>query len=89
MRCVYLDLDGTLLGRNASLLHDGDGAVSLLGMRAIEACLRADLEVVLTSGRRRAQVAEPPQFERPGNIVLVQTATGIEAFITGTEPGIR
>jgi hydroxymethylpyrimidine pyrophosphatase-like HAD family hydrolase len=57
-RCVYLDLDGTLLGRRASLLHDGDGRVSLLGPRAIEACLRADVEVVLMSGRRKAQVAE-------------------------------
>jgi hypothetical protein len=55
---LYLDLDGTLLGAGASLLHDGEGAVSLLGARAIEACLRADVEVVLMSGRRRAQVAE-------------------------------
>jgi hydroxymethylpyrimidine pyrophosphatase-like HAD family hydrolase len=54
----YLDLDGTLLGRGASLLHDGEGAVSLLGVRAIEACLRARVEVVLMSGRRRANVAE-------------------------------
>jgi hydroxymethylpyrimidine pyrophosphatase-like HAD family hydrolase len=55
---LYLDLDGTLLGRGASLFHDGEGAVSLLGPRAIEACLRAEVEVVLMSGRRRAQVAE-------------------------------
>jgi hydroxymethylpyrimidine pyrophosphatase-like HAD family hydrolase len=55
---LYLDLDGTLLGRGASLFHDGEGAVSLLGPRAIEACLRAEIEVVLMSGRRRAQVAE-------------------------------
>jgi hypothetical protein len=54
----YLDLDGTLLGRGASLLHDGEGAVSLLGARAIEALLRAGVEIVLMSGRRRAQVAE-------------------------------
>lgn len=54
----YLDLDGTLLGRAGSLLHDGEGGVSLLGARAIEACLRADVEVVLMSGRRRANVAE-------------------------------
>lgn len=58
MRCAYVDLDGTLLGRGASLLHDGDGGVSLLGVRAIEACLRAGVEVVLMSGRRRAQVNE-------------------------------
>jgi hydroxymethylpyrimidine pyrophosphatase-like HAD family hydrolase len=55
---LYLDLDGTLLGARASLMHDGDGAVSLLGVRAMEACLRASIEVVLMSGRRRAQVAE-------------------------------
>ena len=54
----YVDLDGTLLGRAGSLLHDGEGRVSLLGARAIEACLRADVEVVLMSGRRRANVAE-------------------------------
>jgi hydroxymethylpyrimidine pyrophosphatase-like HAD family hydrolase len=54
----YVDLDGTLLGRAGSLLHDGEGRVSLLAVRAIEACLRADVEVVLISGRRRANVAE-------------------------------
>jgi phosphoglycolate phosphatase len=58
MRCVYLDLDGTLLGRGASLLHDGDGAVTIEGVRAVQACLRAGVEVVLMSGRRRAQVFE-------------------------------
>jgi hypothetical protein len=57
-RCLYVDLDGTLLGRGASLLHDGEGAVTLDGVRAIQACLRADVEVVLMSGRRRAQVFE-------------------------------
>jgi phosphoglycolate phosphatase len=58
VRCLYLDLDGTLLGRGASLLHDGEGQVSIDGVRAVQACLRADVEVVLMSGRRRLQVAE-------------------------------
>jgi hydroxymethylpyrimidine pyrophosphatase-like HAD family hydrolase len=58
MRCLYLDLDGTLLGRGASLLHDGEGQVSIEGVRAVQACLRAGVEIVLMSGRRRAQVAE-------------------------------
>jgi hydroxymethylpyrimidine pyrophosphatase-like HAD family hydrolase len=58
MRCLYLDLDGTLLGRGASLLHDGEGEVTIDGVRAIQACLRAGVEVVLMSGRRRAQVQE-------------------------------
>ena len=58
LRCAYVDLDGTLLGQRASLLHDGEGGISIAAVRAVEACLRADVEVVLMSGRRSAQVAE-------------------------------
>jgi phosphoglycolate phosphatase len=58
LRCVYCDLDGTLLGRGASLVHDGEGEFSLLGVRALEACHRAGVEVVIYSGRRKAQVFE-------------------------------
>ncbi len=58
VRCLYVDLDGTLLGRGASLVHDGEGGISFEGVRAIQACLRADVEIVLMSGRRRIQVAE-------------------------------
>jgi phosphoglycolate phosphatase len=58
IRCVYTDLDGTLLGHGASLFRDADGAFSLLAARALEACFRADVEVVLKSGRRKAQVME-------------------------------
>src|SRR2546430_653904 len=61
-RCAYVDLDGTLLGRGASLLHDGEGSVSIEGVRAVQACLRAGVELVLMSGRRRAQVAEPARL---------------------------
>jgi hydroxymethylpyrimidine pyrophosphatase-like HAD family hydrolase len=58
VRCLYLDLDGTLLGPGGSLFHDADGAVTLLGARAVEACLRAGVEVVPVSGRRGANVRE-------------------------------
>jgi phosphoglycolate phosphatase len=58
IRCLYIDLDGTLLGRAASLLHDGEGNISIKGVRAIEACLRAEVEIVLMSGRRSVPVAE-------------------------------
>lgn len=58
LRCLYVDLDGTLLGRGASLLRDAEGAFTTIGVRALEACARADVEVVLYSGRRRAQVFE-------------------------------
>jgi phosphoglycolate phosphatase len=57
-RCLYLDLDSTLLGRGASMLHDGEGNVTIDGVRAVQACLRAGVEVVLMSGRRGAQVME-------------------------------
>jgi hydroxymethylpyrimidine pyrophosphatase-like HAD family hydrolase len=53
VRCLYVDLDGTLLGAGASFLHDADGAFSLLGARALEACARAGVEVVIYSGRRQ------------------------------------
>jgi phosphoglycolate phosphatase len=54
LRAAYVDMDGTLLGRGASLLHDADGAFTLLGARALEACARADVEVVPYSGRRQS-----------------------------------
>jgi hydroxymethylpyrimidine pyrophosphatase-like HAD family hydrolase len=58
IRCVYTDLDGTLLGRGASLFRDADGNFTLLPARALEACHRAGVEVVIKSGRRKAQVME-------------------------------
>jgi penicillin-binding protein 1A len=39
--------------------------------------------------RRRAELGKVPEFERPGNVIMVMTAGGLEAFIAGTEPGIR
>jgi len=58
MRCLYVDLDGTLLGPGASLLRGADGRFSGLAVRALEACWRADVEVVLYSGRRQQSVFE-------------------------------
>jgi phosphoglycolate phosphatase len=58
VRCLYVDMDGTLLGPNASLLTDADGRFSLRGVRALEACARAGVEVVLYSGRRQSSVFE-------------------------------
>jgi len=58
LRCVYTDLDGTLLGPGASLFRDAERGFTLLPARALEACHRAGVEVVLKSGRRRAQVME-------------------------------
>ena len=58
MRCVYLDLDGTLLGPGASLLRGAEGRFALEGVRALQACARADAEVMLFSGRRQSSVFE-------------------------------
>jgi hydroxymethylpyrimidine pyrophosphatase-like HAD family hydrolase len=54
LRAAYLDMDGTLFGRGGSLFHDADGAFTMLGARALEACARAGVEVVPYSGRRRS-----------------------------------
>src|SRR5680860_245301 len=58
LRCVYTDLDGTLLGHGASLFTDHDGDFSMMQARGLEACSRAGVEVVIMSGRRRVQVHE-------------------------------
>lgn len=92
IRCLYLDLDGTLLGRGASLLHDGEGRVSIQGVRAIEACLRADVEIVLMSGRRSLPVAEDARllgqssyiFEAGACVVL---GAGSLGPATAADPG--
>ncbi len=58
MRCLYVDLDGTLLGPNASLLTGADGRFSAMGVRALEACARVGAEVVIYSGRKQSSVFE-------------------------------
>ncbi|MCB0862766.1 MAG: HAD family phosphatase [Solirubrobacterales bacterium] len=58
LRCVYTDLDGTLLGAGASLFTDEEGRFSMFQARALEACSRAGVEVVIMSGRRQVQVHE-------------------------------
>ena len=56
LRCVYTDLDGTLLGPMGALFRDPEGEFTLRQARALEACHRARVEVVIMSGRREAQV---------------------------------
>ena len=56
LRCVYTDLDGTLLGFRGSLFRDPEGNFSLRQARALEACHRAGVEVVIMSGRRESTV---------------------------------
>jgi hydroxymethylpyrimidine pyrophosphatase-like HAD family hydrolase len=87
MRALYVDLDGTLLGPDGTLLRGGDHAFSLAAVRALEACHRADVEVVLMSGRRKVTVAENARlfgqssyiFEAGSCLVL----DGEETWLTG------
>jgi len=88
LRCVYTDLDGTMLGKGASLLHDSDGNFSTLAVRALEACHRAGVEVVIKSGRRKAQVMEDARLiGQPAYIY--EMGAGLvdgdeEVFLTGS-----
>jgi hydroxymethylpyrimidine pyrophosphatase-like HAD family hydrolase len=92
LRCVYLDLDGTLLGQGASLLHDGEGRVALDGARAVQACLRAGVEVMLMSGRRRGPLAEDARLFGQSSFIYETGACvvldGEEHWLTGAmRPG--
>ncbi|MGC9220122.1 MAG: HAD family hydrolase [Solirubrobacteraceae bacterium] len=57
LRALYVDLDGTLLGPGGSLFSSPDG-FSLDGARALQACDRAGVEVVATTGRKQPGVWE-------------------------------
>jgi phosphoglycolate phosphatase len=92
LRCVYTDLDGTMLGQGASLLRDAEGNFSSLAIRALEACHRAGVEVVIKSGRRKAQVYEDARLiGQPAYIY--EMGCGLvdgpeEVFLTGDlQPG--
>jgi hydroxymethylpyrimidine pyrophosphatase-like HAD family hydrolase len=73
-------------------MHDGDGGISLLGPRAVEACLRADVELVLMSGRRKASVAESARLFGASSYIYeagsVLVFEGEEHWMTGSHrPG--
>jgi len=92
VRVLYADMDGTLLGPGGSLFRDAEQKPTNLGARAIEACLRADVELVLMSGRGRRSLAEDVRlfgqtsyiYEAGACVVL----DGEEHWLTGDlQPG--
>jgi hydroxymethylpyrimidine pyrophosphatase-like HAD family hydrolase len=87
IRCVYTDLDGTLLGRRGALVKDAGGAFTLLPVRGLEACERAGAEVVPMSGRRKSTVAEIARlFDQPSFIYEVGcglVVDGEDMLLTG------
>ena len=58
LRALYTDLDGTLLGPGGSLFRASDGSFSMEGARLLQACHRADVEVVMFTGRAERGVDE-------------------------------
>ena len=87
IRSIYTDLDGTLLGRGASLFRTAEGDFTLLAARALEACHRAGVEVVIKSGRRRAQVMEDARLIGQSSYIFEVgaglVADGEVTFLTG------
>ena len=83
LRCVYTDLDGTLLGKGSSLFRDADGAFSLAQTRGLEACQRAGVEVVIMSGRREPQVHE---CARASHLCTVSAAVRGHTTLTSFSP---
>ena len=69
LACVYTDLDGTLLGPGGVLFRDADGGFSMAQARALEACARAGVEVVIMSGRREPQVREAARLMGQGSYI--------------------
>jgi hypothetical protein len=57
-RVLFTDLDGTLLGRGAVLVADGEGQPALGAVQGIIELNRAGLPVVVTSGRNAKQLRE-------------------------------
>jgi phosphoglycolate phosphatase len=70
LACVYTDLDGTLLGPGGVLFRDADGGFSMAQARALEACARAGVEVVIMSGRREPQVQEAARLMGQGSYIF-------------------
>jgi hydroxymethylpyrimidine pyrophosphatase-like HAD family hydrolase len=87
MRALYVDLDGTLLGPDGALFRAADFSFSLAGARAIEACHRAGVEVVLMSGRRKVTVAENARLMAQGSYIFEAGSClvldGEEMWLTG------
>lgn len=58
MPTIYVDLDGTLLGKNASLLHDHEGIRSTVGTDALTKAEKAGADLVVATGRDRFRASE-------------------------------
>ena len=55
---IYTDLDGTMFAKGGTFFTDDSGMPSIEGPRALQALREAGVEVVIATGRNRAQTAE-------------------------------
>lgn len=65
----YLDLDGTLLGRGGSLVHDLGGAPSRDAVEALMLLHAARVPVVLVSGRTEGGLREPARMVGAAGVI--------------------
>ncbi len=79
---IYIDLDGTLLGNNASLLHDHTGARSTVGIDALERAEKAGADLVVATGR---DVYRTSEFCRSAGISKYIAELGCVIHTTGED----
>lgn len=80
---VYTDLDGTMFAPGSTFFTDASGAPSLEGPRALHELREAGVEVVISTGRNRAQCAE---IARILNIpVFIGEIGGFTSYSKGQE----
>ena len=70
LKALYVDLDGTLLGPRGSLFADADGGVTMAGARVVEACRRADVEIVVVTGRRQENAFDVARLLGSGSYIF-------------------
>lgn len=79
---IYIDLDGTLLGNNASLLHDHTGARNNVGIDALELAEKAGVDLVVATGR---DVYRTSEFCRSAGISKYIAELGCVLHTTGED----
>jgi hydroxymethylpyrimidine pyrophosphatase-like HAD family hydrolase len=89
-RVLFSDVDGTLVGRAASFFHGLDGEPTVAPAEALFAAHRAGLEIVLVSGRTRAQLFETGRLlglrDAIGELGVVVVVEGVPELRRGAVP---
>ena len=89
-RVLFSDVDGTLVGRGASLLADLEGRPTLAAATALVQAHTAGLQVVLVSGRTRAQLHESGRLiglrDAIGELGTVLVVDGEPELLWGAMP---